>query len=196
MTLFKNKYRIEPARMDGYDYSSEGAYFITICTKERECFFGEIINEEMHLNDLGETANQYWVEIPKHFPTVELGEFMVMPNHIHGILILNKQTIRRDVACNVSGTNQATQKDVACNVSTSANHFSQISPKGGSIPTIIRSYKSAVTKHANSNNIPFGWQERFHDRIIRNKEEFERINNYIINNPANWETDKFYIGKS
>ena len=98
MDKFRNKYRITSARLKGYDYGSEGAYFITICTDNREHFFGEIkevsegniTKKTMHLNHVGRLAEQFWMEIPVHFPFVELGEFVVMPNHIHGILILNK----------------------------------------------------------------------------------------------------------
>ena len=90
MDKYKNKYRIPSARLRGYDYASEGAYFITICTHNREHFFGEIADGKMHLNEIGKLAEKYWAEIPDHFPDVELGNFVIMPNHVHGILILNE----------------------------------------------------------------------------------------------------------
>ncbi len=89
MTLFKNKYRIESARLQTWDYASEGSYFITICTKDRNHYFGEIVDAEMQLSPAGILADVFWHEIKNHANNIELGEFVVMPNHIHGILILH-----------------------------------------------------------------------------------------------------------
>jgi putative transposase len=89
---FKNKYRIPSNRLKNWDYSNNAAYFITICTQNREHYFGKIKNGEMHLNELGENATRFWLDIPKHFPFIELGNFVVMPNHTHGILIIDKTT--------------------------------------------------------------------------------------------------------
>ncbi len=90
MDKYNNKYPIPSARLQSWDYGSNGAYFITICTKNRKHFFGEISGGEMHLNELGKLAEKYWIEIPQHFTFIELGEFVVMPNHMHGILIIDK----------------------------------------------------------------------------------------------------------
>jgi REP element-mobilizing transposase RayT len=87
---FKNKYRISSARLQTWDYANNGAYFITICTQNRLHFFGTIQNQEMQLSEIGKFAEQYWYEIPNHFPFIELGNFVVMPNHVHGILIIDK----------------------------------------------------------------------------------------------------------
>jgi len=87
---FQNKYRIPSARLQTWDYANNGAYFITICTQNREHFFGNIKNGIMQLSEIGKLAAQFWYEIPNHFPMVELGNFVVMPNHVHGILIINK----------------------------------------------------------------------------------------------------------
>ena len=82
---FQGKYRIASARLQSWDYGANGAYFITICTKNRKYFFGEIENHQMILNDIGKLAEKYWIEIPAHFTFIELGEFVIMPNHTHGI---------------------------------------------------------------------------------------------------------------
>ena len=92
MEKFKNKYRIPSTRLQSWDYGANGAYFITICTQNREHFFGEISDEKMQLNDLGQLAENYWMEIPSHFPFIELGNFVVMPNHTHGILMIDNHT--------------------------------------------------------------------------------------------------------
>ena len=179
MKKYNNKYRIESVRLKNWDYRNNGAYFITINTGNRKHFFGEIINSEMQLSPIGEYAENFWMEIPKHFPFVELGNFVVMPNHTHGILIINN-------------TDSVMDKSLQCNDCTGNQYYSDISPKSGSISTIIRSYKSVVSKHARLLNPEFNWQPKFHDHVIRNSESFERIQNYIENNPSNWKEDKFY----
>ncbi|MGQ7945927.1 transposase [Flavobacterium sp. WC2509] len=220
---FQNKYRISSTRLKNWDYGQNGAYFITICTKNKKHFFGEIVSangeNEMQLNEIGKIADTFWAEIPKHFPFIELGNYVVMPNHVHGILIINKTNVVDDnvetlhcnvsvdvktLQCNVSTHNNSThddyiqdEKTLQCNVSTVGNgikneHMTKISPKSGTISTILRSYKSVVTKHAHYIHADFEWQERFHDHIIRSSESFERIQNYIQNNVTNWKEDKFY----
>jgi REP element-mobilizing transposase RayT len=191
---FQNKYRINSARLKNWDYGNNGAYFITICTANREHFFGEIVllndKNEMELNEIGKLADQFWAEIPKHFPFVELGNYQVMPNHIHGILIIDKKnvvesdTLVETLHCNVS-------KDKTDIVRINET-MSKISPKRGTISTIIRSYKSVVTKNAHFIHTNFEWQDRFHDHIIRDSKSFTRIQNYIETNPELWKEDKFY----
>ena len=142
-TKFQNKYRIPSARLKNWDYGNNGAYFITICTSNRKHFFGEIVlvddENEMQLNEIGKLTDQFWAEIPQHFPFVELGNYVIMPNHIHGILIIDKK--------NVIKSNTAVET-LHCNVSTNNTDIviinetmSKISPKRGTISTIIRSYK-------------------------------------------------------
>lgn len=208
MDKFNNQYRISSARLAGYDYSQNGAYFITICTKNRNHFFGQIIDKKIVLNEIGNLAYQYWVEIPYHFPFIKLGNFVVMPNHIHGILIVNKNTDNFDdgslqgefksvetLQCNVSTTttmNESPSTETSPIDTIKNKKMSEISPKSGSISSIIRSYKSIVTKHVRYIDAEFEWQSRFHDHIIRNETSFNNIQNYIENNPANWKEDKFF----
>ena len=196
---YQNKYSISSTRLKNWDYGSNGAYFITICTKKRECYFGEIINNvpepstnerTMQLSEIGKLAEQFWLEIPNHFSFIELGNFVVMPNHVHGILIIDKP---------YDGSDGSTVEALQCNASTTVvtanaknEKMANISPKQGSISTIIRSYKSVVSKNAHFIHTDFSWQSRFHDHIIRNSGEFERIQNYIANNILNWKDDKFY----
>lgn len=184
---YKNKYRIASVRLKNWDYRTNGAYSITICTGNRKHFFGEIVRNEnqktMVLNEIGIIAENFWIEIPKHFPFVELGNFVVMPNHIHGTLIINNFNSTENESL------QLKNESLQCNDST---YFSDISPKSGSISTIIRSYKSAVTKNGRFINSDFNWQSKFYDVIINNPISFERIQTYIENNPSNWKEDKFY----
>ena len=214
---YQNKYRIPSARLPGWDYGWEGSYFVTICTKNREMFFGNISGGQMHLFETGIIAEQCWLDIPIHFPYVRLGRHVVMPNHVHGII-----TIENNGGL-MPGNDVLPVETLQCNVSTQPpqprqppqpppittiidetppppneipnekNEFmASISPKRGSLSTIIRSYKSAVSKQAHVVCPEFNWQERFHDHIIRDEGSFGRIEYYIVNNIAKWEADKFF----
>ncbi|HLW49921.1 MAG TPA: transposase [Sphingobacteriaceae bacterium] len=196
---YKGKYRNESIRLQGWDYGRAGRYFITICTKDREHFFGEINKGRMQVSPAGAIAHVLWYEIKNHSKNVELGEFVVMPNHVHGVLIL-------DGGCGDivggdggeladggggGGGGGGDGGDVACNVPTVPTEMAAISPKPNTIASIVRSYKSAVTKYCNRLGLDFAWQSRFYDHIIRNEESFRRISDYIKNNPRNWKEDKF-----
>ncbi|MBL7732965.1 MAG: transposase [Chitinophagaceae bacterium] len=158
MDKFQNKYRIESARLASWDYRWPGAYFITICTKNREHFFGSVINQQMQLSKIGELAHSCWTEIPAHAMNILLGEFVIMPDHVHGIIIIDVET----------------------------RHASSLHSRKNSISSIVGGFKSSVTRLARPVNSLFNWQSRFYDRIIRDREEFIRISDYIRNNPANW----------
>jgi putative transposase len=218
---FKGKYRNETFRAQWWDYNSNGAYFITICTQNRVNYFGEIQDGQMILSEIGKLVHQFWMEIPNHFPHIRLGEFVIMPDHMHGILLLNRNVavqhsydpnemqnlydeiqshIRRDVSPkhpyksiqNPNISNDISNDELSViqiNPPIEKNQspsFSSISPKSGSIPVAIRSFKSVVSKHAHKLNKDFEWQKLYHDRIIRDYEEFIRIKYYIQNNPKNW----------
>ena len=207
---YQNRYRIESARLKGYDYGNAGLHFITICTANREHYFGEIIEGKMQLSNIGILADVFWHEIKNHSKNIELHQFLVMPNHIHGILEIveniddgngdgvgNDVDVCRDVACNVS-TNTTDMMDTTDNTETTIGtdksinkQMSKISPKSGTIGRVIGSYKGAVSKHAHRLGLQFDWQSLFHDHIIRNKKSLEKIQSYIINNPKNWGNDKF-----
>ncbi len=190
------KYRSESARLKNWDYRSNAAYFITICTQNREHYFGEIENSRMQISPVGAIAHVLWYEIKNHAKKIELGEFVVMPNHLHGILILNGNDVAdigrgvavgRDVAYNVPTTKPTNETIIPKNEKMSA-----ISPKSHSVSTIVRSYKSAVTKHCHRLGLEFTWQTRFHDHIIRNENSFHKISAYIKNNPMKWSDDQFF----
>ena len=173
-------------RLQGYDYSKSGLYFITICVQNRKCLFGNILRgnyDEMVLNDAGKIADKCWLEIPKHFPNAVLHEHIIMPNHVHGIIELVKN---HDVGVqnNVGVQNfEPLQKRV--------NKFQKIIPY--SIGSIVRGYKIGVTKWVRSNtDIEFVWQRNYYENIIRTENSYQRICEYIINNPKNWHEDDFF----
>lgn len=193
---FQNKYRIASARASWWNYGWSGAYFITICTANRNHFFGEIKENKMQLSPIGILADVFWHEIKNHAENIELGAFVVMPNHIHGILILDNPEIKPSSETTVIvETRHALSLPPQTSQIPSQQRFQN---QGRNIvSSIIGSYKSAVTKHCNrlqltdNDGVVFGWQSRFHDHIIRNDDEYQRINDYIENNPANWNNDKF-----
>ncbi|MBI9059746.1 MAG: hypothetical protein JEZ01_18425 [Labilibaculum sp.] len=179
---FQGKYRIKSARLQNWDYSNNGLYFVTICTANRELYFGDIVNGEMQLSEIGRLANKYWKEIPNHFPFVELDEFVIMPNHVHGIIIINKP--------NDGGYND--KRNVGTpNLGVSTTTMASEKWNPGSLGVIINQYKRICTINARKIHTNFAWQSRFHDHIIRNDESLQRIRDYIINNTLRWRDDKF-----
>jgi putative transposase len=161
-------------RLKEYDYSQPGGYFITIVTYQRDLLFGEIANEEMKLNDYGQIVDECWREIPNHFQNVELGMYVVMPNHVHGIIV-----IRAD-------NSSSARKGTIYRAPT--EKFGK--PVSGSIPTIVRTFKSAVTRRLGKEfNFTGIWQRNYYEHVIRNHEDWDRIHRYIESNPSMWVDD-------
>jgi putative transposase len=188
---YKNKYRISSARLQGYDYSANGFYFVTICTNQRAHHFGEVVygippegtspcgsrpeerprdpkGNHAHLQPtpIAQIADDYWNKIPVHYPFVELDEYVIMPNHIHGILFFNKPD-KTDWVPNKFGT------------------------QSKNLGAVIRGFKSTVKSYANDNQIDFSWQPRFHDEIIKDERALHNIRRYLIHNPDKWIEDEF-----
>ena len=161
-------------RLKEFDYSQPGEYFVTICAKNHKCIFGSIVNGQMDLNERGNVVKECWEKIPEHFPNVVLDEYIIMPNHIHGILVLIGPIV---------GTRPA--------VSLLHERFGK--PVSGSLSTIVRSFKSAVTKRINEMHVRESgqlWQPRYYDRIIRSEKELQNTRDYIANNVITWAFDK------
>lgn len=175
-------------RLKGYDYSQAGLYFITICVQDRKCRFGEIagvenFQPEMVLNDAGNIADKCWLEIPKHFPNAVLHEYIVMPNHVHGIVELIQTGSSNESVAPVGVQNFEPLP--------TRNEFRKIIPH--SIGSIIRGYKIGVTKwFRNNTDIENVWQRNYYEHIIRDEKSYQRISEYIINNPKNWREDIFF----
>jgi len=172
---FQNKYRIASTRLQQWDYGWRASYFVTMCTKNRDWYFGEVINGKMKLSEIGIIANALWLGIKNHAKNVELGEFVIMPDHVHGILILNNDF---KVAVNTSPALSLSQKTIG------QQRFQNQGKN--TLSSIVGSYKSAVTRLCNKSDLKFAWQPSFHDRIIRDEVSFQRISAYIIRNPINW----------
>ena len=181
---FRNQYRIKSSRLSDYDYNQNGIYFVTICTKNKEEFFGKIKNGKMILNDIGKIVNKFWKEIPKHFPFVKLDIHQIMPNHIHG----NLEIIKNDSV--VETHNYASLRHRRTKQQTNATYKNKFGPQSKNLASIIRGFKSSVKRWCNENNQNFAWQPRFYDRIVRNDNELNRIKEYILANPQMWKRDR------
>jgi REP element-mobilizing transposase RayT len=207
--------------LKGYDYSQAGLYFITICCYKRECLFGDVVNGEMVLNEFGTIASNEWLNTPNIRKNVELDVFVIMPNHFHGIIILNgrgelhsPENIIADnvitdnviaeniITDNIIADNVITDKIITHNIITeniiadnkSGECNSPLRGPSNNIGAIVRGYKSSVTKQLNLLNIGCTvWQRNYHEHVIRNEKSYQTIAQYIVNNPLKWNDDKFYI---
>lgn len=174
MAYNPKKHHRRSIRLSGYDYTQPGDYYITICTYKRQCWFGDVVNERVEYNHLGYIAYSFWKALPQRFSHIELDAFIVMPNHLHGILIIG------DLLNHIQPNNTSKKEQFG-------------KPVVGSIPTVIRSFKSAVTKRINlMRRIPEPpvWQSNYYESIIRIETGLDKVRQYIINNPRQWEIDQ------
>lgn len=170
MTLFKDKYRIESARLSGWNYSAEGYYYVTICTAHHIHYLGRVIDGDVLLTPAGEVVAEEWLKTAELRPNVELDEWIVMPSHMHGILVITYQ-----ISAKLDLKNPKDNKSRL---------------KANSLSSIIGQFKGACTKRIwNGIEPEFDWQARFWDRIIRDEAELERARAYIRNNPLKWDAD-------
>jgi REP element-mobilizing transposase RayT len=178
------KHHRRSIRLKGYDYSQAGAYFATICTQDRACLFGEIVSGEMHLNDAGRMVKTVWDEIPVFYPGVDIDAFVIMPNHIHGIIVLVGAAPRgRPDWGRAQGQAQGpAPTDTA----------------GLSLPDMVHRFKTMTTSRytdgvKQSGWPPFRgrlWQRNYYEHVIRDRESLKRIREYIADNPARWAFDR------
>jgi REP element-mobilizing transposase RayT len=161
------------------------AYFVTIVTYQRDPLFGGIKNEIMALNDFGKIADECWCTIPEHFPNVELGAHVIMPNHVHGVIVIrNDESASNDVVAQHVG---ATQPE---GVAPTPTITRPTGPKRGSLGAIIGAYKSAVSYRINKEHNATGiWQRNYYEHIIRDEKDLQRITDYIEANPLRWDED-------
>jgi REP element-mobilizing transposase RayT len=175
-------------RLRGYDYSQPGAYFVTICIHDRkQRLFGNVVDGKMVFNEMGNIAKKYWMEIPHHFPNVQLDEFIIMPNHVHGIIIIRDYD-KNNVGENVGGHMVGVQNVELQKTTTTQNKYQHIIPR--SIGSIIRGFKIGVTKMVRL-QIPamVVWQRNYFECIIRDQKSLYFIRKYIRENPLKWSTD-------
>ena len=176
-TQFQSKYHIESARLKNWDYSAEAAYFVTICTKDKKHFFGKISAGKMILSAIGEIAAKEWQNTKTIRPNIKVDVWIVMPNHLHGIIIVEPH-------CSAA-LQQWKNKD------PQESQRNQFGPQSNNLASIIRGFKSATTKNIHIAGFnEFAWQARYYDHVIRDENELTRLREYIINNPKKWDLDK------
>ncbi|GBC99978.1 hypothetical protein HRbin17_02511 [bacterium HR17] len=175
------KHHRRSIRLKGYDYSREGAYFVTICTQDRLCLFGEVVEGEMRLNDAGQMVERWWVELNRKFPGVRTDEYIIMPNHFHGIIV-------------IVGADPC-----VCHDDEMVAHANQMGTHAGApLPKIIQWFKTMTTNEyirgvKQSGWTPFRrrlWQRNYYEHIIRNEDSLNRIRHYIATNPLRWHLDR------
>jgi putative transposase len=199
------KYHRRSIRLRGYDYAQDGAYFVTICTHNREALFGDVIDHQMNLNQLGEIVWQQWQALPVHYPHIELDAFVVMPNHVHGIMVLMGNDVGAGVGaqerpsvitCGVgAGLRPApTDTEIPSKIETNAS-LRQPIPKRHTLSEVVCAFKSFSARQINLQRQTVGgrcWQRNYFEHIIRNEQSLNAIRQYIELNPSNWLHDPDY----
>jgi len=176
-------------RLHNYDYSAAGAYFATICSYNRECLFGEIRDSRMVLNDAGRILNDVWDDLPNHYDHVLLDAFIIMPNHVHGIVIL-----RDPVADAIVGAGFVRAGFVRAGLKPAPTHNTmKTEMKRHGLPEIVRGFKTFSSRRINEMRKTPGmklWQRNYYEHVIRNDRSLAAIREYIVNNPRKWELDR------
>ena len=155
-------------RLQGFDYSSSGAYFITICTQQRECFLSKIVDQEAELSNGGKIVQEVWDKLPLHYTNIELDAFVVMPNHVHGVILLG-DTVG-------AGLRPALAAEKRSSLSKIIGSFKSFSARG-------------INEQRSTPGVPV-WQRNYYEHIIRNETSLNAIRQYILSNPAQWAFDK------
>ncbi len=197
MTTYQNRYRVETTRMAGWDYGSPGFYFVTICTAQRRCFFGDVVNGVMVLSPIGEVARDEWLRSAQLRQNVALDAFVIMPNHHHGIVQILPGNDAHDNTDTRGGDTVETRcgapspggvVETRCGASL-PRKFGPL--QSGSLAALVNAYKGAVTRWCKKNGfVEFAWQARFWDRVIRTERELNAVRAYIENNPRKWALDQ------
>lgn len=182
---FANKFKLKSSRLNNWNYSSPGYYFITICTLNKNNFFGKITNNQMKLNKKGEIVKSVLLKTFKIRKNIRLHEYIIMPNHVHILMEIKNQIDNKYVE---------TPRGASLQSTPSEKYFVQISIKSKQeIPKLINQLKSSVKRICNQNNLFFAWQTRYHDIIIKDQKQYFTIKNYIKNNVINWNKDKYFV---
>lgn len=187
MQFDPTRHHRQSIRAKGFDYSEAGGYFVTICTHKRKSLFGEIIEDKMVLNNCGEIIEIIWKELPLHFPNLQLDGYVIMPNHIHRIIMIEKSSTYSLGVMNHAPTEESTPSHVGAQF---------IAPKGAinrapTLGEIIRTFKAYSSRRIRQEiSSSFGWQRNYYDHVIRNDEDLTRIRQYIIDNPLSWALDE------
>ena len=196
MKFDPNKHRRRSIRLRGYDYTQPGAYFVTMCTQNRECLLGEIENGQVRLNDAGQMIARWWNELNRKFPTIKTDVSVIMPNHLHGIIVLRPNSSVGTALCgrpDLVGRDDGQPRRVA-----PTEEGTEVAPTRPTLGDIIGWFKTMTTNEyirgvKQMNWPPFPgrlWQHNYYERIVRNERELHAIRQYIVENPLKWEFDR------
>jgi len=183
------KYHRHSIRLKGYDYAQPGAYFVTIVTWQRECLFGKIVDGVMQVNDWGNLAQNEWHRLVYRFNNVQFDEFVVMPNHVHGIVVILDRGMDESVGARQEKPSPISESPLASPL-PNGHPFGVLS---GSLGAIVGAFKSTTTRWVNGIRRTPGaplWQRNYYEHVIRNESEWARIRQYIQSNPTQWEIDQ------
>ena len=197
MVYDPSKYHRRSVRLAGYDYSGAGAYYLTCCTWNREFLFGEIVAGVMRLSELGRVVYDEWLRSSEIRQELILDEFCIMPNHIHGIVIIRKPNMNVDLDVGATGRSPLTgkcqhQNEQQCRGATGRSPLQPNGPKPRSIGSFMSGFRSVVTKQINivrkTPGVPV-WQRNYYEHIVRDQDSLDRIRQYIVENPLKWYMD-------
>ena len=199
---FKGKYRIASARLPGYDYGKPGWYFVTICSQNRLCYFGEIVDNEMILSTAGKIVGEEIYNTKHIRDNVKIDAWVVMPNHIHLIVVIldDDNVVETHRHASLDDNIKTDTVETHCNASLPraslppTSYQNKFGPQKNNLSSIIRGFKGVVTKriHLETNEWKFSWQERFHEHIIKNEKSLYNIRDYVRTNPSKWDKDTFF----
>jgi putative transposase len=186
MVYDPNIHNRQSTRIRNFDYSQNGLYFVTIMCKNREHLFGKIVKNEMELNEAGKIANECWLNIPNHFPNTVLHEYVIMPNHVHGIIQIKKNIVDSQSGVdNNQPVIHSSENNLSEKLIPTSHQFQRVIPN--SLGSIVRGFKIGVTKWFRINGkMDDVWQRNYHDFVIFDPATFSRIEDYIRNNPKNF----------
>ncbi|MCX8102864.1 MAG: transposase [Candidatus Bipolaricaulota bacterium] len=165
-----DKHHRRSIRLKGYDYAQAGAYFVTVCTRDRVYWFGEVIDNQMHLNQAGQIVLTMWEELPERFPEIAIDAHVIMPNHVHGIVWI---------------------KPVGAQFIAPYTYRGAMNRAPTTLGEIVRAFKAVTTRIIRQTIFPeFAWQRNYYEHIIRSEESLNRIRQYILDNPQRWAYDR------
>jgi putative transposase len=189
------KHHRRSIRLKGYDYSRPGAYFVTICTQDRACLFGDVIHQDMSLNGAGAIVQKTWIDLPNRFPTIQLDEFVVMPNHVHGIIVMTDNhttTVGAGLALPHNHTHNHDPRGIFGTGSSNLGTCQGAASSAPALGDVVRVFKSisaiAVNRFLSRLGQPL-WQRNYYERIVRDPVALSNIRRYIKTNPQNWAED-------
>lgn len=194
MTLFRNLYRVASARHSQWDYAAPGWYFVTLCTRNYACVLGKIVRDMMVLSPAGRIVSEEWQRTAEVRPYVVLDAFVVMPNHLHGLIGIDSTTPaarQDDASADTDRSVETPRRGVSTGSSSKTNNRARLHPH--SLGAIIGQFKSVCTKRIRRDGYnDFAWQPRFHDHVVRSEQAFQRIRRYILENPTRWQRDCYF----